>query len=95
MVRKLLLSWTNGPPDLIFLDVMMPVMNGWGFLSAYWERPGPHPAVIVFTTQQHFREHAEAQGAVAFLPKPFDIEALLGLAAAHLAGPASNQQPAV
>ena len=34
-------------PDLIFLDINMPVLNGWGFLDAYQELPDHQRARVV------------------------------------------------
>jgi CheY-like chemotaxis protein len=65
-------------PDVILLDLMMPVMDGWAFRSA--QRVDPRiagiPVVVV---------SAEAAGTMAslspadFLPKPFDLDRLLAV----------------
>jgi CheY-like chemotaxis protein len=39
------------PPDLILLDVMMPVMNGYQFLRSYRQRYGHATPVIVITAK--------------------------------------------
>jgi CheY-like chemotaxis protein len=62
-------------PDLILLDVMMPVMDGLETLAAL--RADRHTATIpvVFMTalvQTHEREHFKALGAAGVIPKPFD-----------------------
>src|SRR5687767_13467268 len=36
-------------PDLILLDLMMPVLDGFSFLDLYKQLPGPHAPVIVIT----------------------------------------------
>lgn len=62
------------PPDLVFLDVQMPELDGFGVLEA--ARPARMPAVI-FTTA--FSEHALRAfevHALDYLLKPFDLERL-------------------
>ena len=62
------------PPDLLFLDVQMPELDGFGVLEAL--RPARLPAVI-FTTAfgQHALKAFEVH-ALDYLLKPFDRERL-------------------
>ena len=64
--------------DLILMDVLMPVMDGFGCFkllkkeSAYAKIP-----VIVFTARGGMRDTFEVMGADDFVPKPFEIEDLV------------------
>jgi CheY-like chemotaxis protein len=65
-------------PDLIVLDLMMPVMCGWEFMEA--QRGDPelaHVPVIVVTAALD----CEVEGAAALLRKPFDLDTLLATVA--------------
>ena len=69
-------------PDLMLLDIMMPVMDGWSVLEAIkalpeWERP----RVVVVSARSSLRDRAKAAelGADAFLSKPFDLDDLLAI----------------
>jgi two-component system, chemotaxis family, chemotaxis protein CheY len=66
-------------PDLILLDLRMPVMDGWQFLAAYRETPQPHSRVVVLTAARESANGAEDIEADAFLAKPFDLEQLFDL----------------
>jgi CheY-like chemotaxis protein len=67
-------------PDLILMDLTMPHLDAAGFCEAYRSAGGTAP--IVLTSAGHptaDAEIAEACGAVAFVPKPFDIDQLLAI----------------
>src|SRR5258705_5892409 len=59
-------------PDLVFLDVQMPELDGFGVLSAL---EGEHkPAVIFVTAHDRFALKAFELHAIDYLLKPFDRE---------------------
>ena len=67
-------------PDLVLLDVMMPVLDGWGVLAALQEDPATRELPVVMLTalageRDVIRGHLE--GAVTYVTKPFDVQALL------------------
>jgi CheY-like chemotaxis protein len=67
------------PPDLILLDMRMPVMDGWAFAQAYRSQPGPHAPIIVITAAPDAGQRAAEINADGYLGKPFDLDELLGL----------------
>src|SRR5262245_9408836 len=63
------------PPDLILLDVMMPVMDGPTTLKHLREQPKTNQTPVVFMTARAQPREIEAfvsLGAVGVIPKPFD-----------------------
>jgi CheY-like chemotaxis protein len=64
-------------PDVILLDLMMPVMDGLTFASTLRQRPLPRRIPIVVISADGNPEKAAALGAHGYLAKPFDIDALL------------------
>jgi two-component system phosphate regulon response regulator PhoB len=67
-------------PDLVFIDVMMPEVDGWEMLRLVQERFGVGAIpVIVFSGKIEERSvsKAAAQGARGFLGKPFDLQQLV------------------
>jgi len=69
-------------PELILLDVNMPVMNGWQFVEAYNELPVERRAsmqIVMVTTSEdpEDRRTAEQCGAIAqFASKPVTAQTL-------------------
>lgn len=66
-------------PDLIFLDINMPVMNGWQCLKQLKEdKRYQQIPVVVYSTSSHRREIDIAMelGALCFLTKPSDFKEL-------------------
>ena len=71
-------------PDLILLDMKMPVMDGWTFakeLHRLYEKGAP---IVVLTAAEDPRQRALEAGAVGWVAKPFEAEELLRAVAAHL-----------
>jgi CheY-like chemotaxis protein len=69
----------SGPrPNLILLDMLMPVLDGWRFLERL-PREGPEPPtpVVITTGTILTPEWAEAHGCAGFLRKPIETQALL------------------
>lgn len=66
-------------PELIFLDLNMPVMNGWECLKLIKEDPRYcHIPVIVISTSSHKKEVARAldMGALCYFVKPSNFSEL-------------------
>jgi DNA-binding response OmpR family regulator len=66
--------------DVVLLDVMMPVMDGWQVLQAIHGMPNP-PRVIVVSAKAHPADRARAYGlgAAEYVTKPFPLDALVGV----------------
>jgi two-component system LytT family response regulator len=60
------------PPDLLFLDVQMPEIDGFTLLSAL--RPQPLPLIIFVTAYDQYAVRAFEVHALDYLLKPFDRE---------------------
>jgi CheY-like chemotaxis protein len=65
-------------PDVIILDLMTPVMDGFEVLDALQrdERTADVP-VLVVSAMKDARERCKELGAIGFLAKPFDVDDLL------------------
>jgi len=69
-------------PNLMLLDIMMPTMDGWSVLEAMMRLPREErPRVVVVSAMSNLRDRARAaeMGADAFMPKPFNVDDLLGV----------------
>jgi DNA-binding response OmpR family regulator len=69
-------------PQLMLLDIMMPVMDGWSVLQEIRDLPaGERPRVVVVSARATLRDRAKAAelGAIAFVAKPFNVDDLLGV----------------
>jgi len=66
-------------PDLIVLDLMMPVMDGYEFLHHLRKMPGRErtPAVVVSAVATG--GYSRKLGATTFVSKPFDVDELLSV----------------
>lgn len=68
-------------PDVVVLDLMMPVVSGWDVLRERLNEPelSRIPVIIVSANREPELSSAIDKGICAFLPKPFDIGALSAL----------------
>jgi CheY-like chemotaxis protein len=68
-------------PDVVVLDLMMPVMSGWDVLRERSNdtRLREIPVIVVSANRDPEVATAVTSGICAFLPKPFDIGALSAL----------------
>ena len=71
-------------PDLIVLDLMMPVMNGWAFRAEQRRNPELRdiPVVVLSARQPPFRPE-DGLDVAELLPKPFELDTFLAAVARH------------
>jgi two-component system chemotaxis response regulator CheY len=70
-------------PQVVLLDGRMPQMTGAEFLIRHKTDPAlSHIPVVALSAEWEFAPLMESLGAVAFLRKPVELDALLGLLAA-------------
>jgi two-component system, LytTR family, response regulator len=61
-------------PDLLFLDVQMPKLDGFEVLELIGRGPAPHPVVIFVTAYDEYATRAFDTHAVDYLLKPFGAD---------------------
>jgi len=64
-------------PCLILLDLMMPVLDGWGFMEALEKKPEYAGIPVAIITA--FSERANGIRSVALLQKPVELDQLFEL----------------
>jgi CheY-like chemotaxis protein len=64
-------------PDLILLDLRMPVMDGWEFARRYRALPGPHAPIVAFVAALDPEQESADIQTDGVISKPFDLDELL------------------
>ncbi len=83
--RQGLESLARDKPDLVFLDYMMPVMDGCAMLQSLIREPALRDIPVVMMSSMPEASVAErCAGYAAFLRKPFPITEILHLATRFL-----------
>jgi putative two-component system response regulator len=78
--RCLQLANSSTPPDLILLDVMMPVMDGYSVLRQLRSSPATHQIPVLMLTalaDTQNEEYSLAQGAADYIVKPIKPAVML------------------
>lgn len=70
-------------PQVILLDMRMPVMNGWEFAREFRARHGRAARIVVVTAAENARLRAQEIDADGWLEKPFELEAVLDAVRSH------------
>ena len=66
-------------PDLILLDLTMPIMDGWSFVSQYRRSAKADARIVLLTGNSHAPEIAETLSADGYVTKPFDLADLISV----------------
>jgi two-component system, LytTR family, response regulator len=92
--REAVAAIKRGRPDIVFLDVEMPGLDGFGVVDALERDGGPY--VVFVTAHDHHAIRAFEVGAVDYLLKPFTPERfdrMLERARDRLAGGVADAKP--
>ncbi len=77
----------NDAPELVLMDVQMPVMDGYAATRALRDRGCTLPVLaLTANAMKGFEQDIEAAGFTGYLTKPVDIDALLAALALRLGG---------
>ena len=77
--QEALVQVIENRPQVILLDLQMPVMNGWELLTQL-RQAGVTVPIVFMSAGYRVRAEAERHGADGYLAKPFDIAAVLDIA---------------
>jgi CheY-like chemotaxis protein len=65
-------------PDVMVLDLLMPVMHGWAFMESYVERTGGTPLpIVVVSVNPALPRSFDRFGVRQVVSKPFDVDDLV------------------
>jgi two-component system chemotaxis response regulator CheY len=77
-------------PDVMVLDLLMPVMHGWAFMESYIEKTDGHPIpIVVVSVNPVLPRSFDRLGVRHVVAKPFDVDALVSAVeqAVHTSAP--------
>ena len=65
-------------PDVVVLDLLMPVMHGWAFMESYREKTeGEQIPIVVVSVNPALPRSFNQLGVCQVVSKPFDVDVLL------------------
>jgi two-component system, chemotaxis family, chemotaxis protein CheY len=65
-------------PDVMVLDLLMPVMHGWAFMESYLEKTDGTPIpIVVLSVNAALPRSFDRFGVRQVLAKPFDVDVLV------------------
>jgi DNA-binding response OmpR family regulator len=67
-------------PDVLLLDLMMPVLDGWGVLERLEEQGSDLPIIVVSASDSAVNiQRATELGATGYVTKPFNLRGLIDM----------------
>jgi CheY-like chemotaxis protein len=64
-------------PDVVVLDLLMPVMHGWAFMESYLEKTGGSPIpIVVVSVNPALPRSYNRLGVTSVVSKPFNVDRL-------------------
>jgi PAS domain S-box-containing protein len=85
--QEAIVLWESWSPHLIWMDIIMPIMDGYEATQQIKRTPKGQDTIIIALTADAFEEQRDAilrAGCNDFLPKPFQREVLLEKIACYL-----------
>lgn len=70
-------------PGCLILDIRMPVLDGWAVQKRILDSGSKRPIIFISADNQDYADRALKVGAVGFLQKPVDGQALVDLIEAN------------
>jgi CheY-like chemotaxis protein len=64
----------GAPPDLVVLDITLPILDGYEVATAIRAAHGPGIPILAITADGDAADKAARAGAYAFLAKPFELD---------------------
>ena len=80
-------------PGVIFLDLMMPIMDGWAFCRSRWKSRTLREIPVILISAVDMSGSNRPTGVDAFLSKPLDVEEVTRLAARIAGRKAAHARP--
>jgi CheY-like chemotaxis protein len=78
-------------PDVVFLDLMMPGMDGWRFIEVVRQRfPSLTGSIVLISAVHNLVDEARKLGVRYFLRKPYDLDDVVRLARECCAAPRAD-----
>src|SRR5437867_10775146 len=71
-------------PDLILLDLSMPIMDGWSFVAQYRRSAKQGARIVLLTGNQHAPQIAHTLQADGYITTPFDMDDLIAMVGREL-----------
>jgi DNA-binding response OmpR family regulator len=68
---------TIGMPNLMLLDMKMPIMNGWQFAVEFISKHDHLSPIVVMTAAADAEQRAKEISAIGWVGKPFKLDELL------------------
>jgi DNA-binding response OmpR family regulator len=79
-------------PDVLLLDLMMPVLDGWGVLERLEAEGLRLPTIVVSASDSAANiQRATELGAIGYVTKPFNLRGLIDMINGVLRGEPPNQ----